>query len=133
RAGRPIGAPTRFRMWIDPSRPPDGSEDVHGEVHALVELLLLPVVPAVGVAEEAEDPVAAVLVAIIRALDLRDDALLAGIAIPAVVQSVILEAVAGDLRRDVGPVEIVGPVLRLGRPGPPECAQRDGQGHHLDP
>src|SRR5690348_7586006 len=75
------------------------SEDVHGEVHALVELLLLPVVPAVGVAEEAEDPVAAVLVAIVRALDLRDDPLFARIAIPAVVQSVILEAVAGDLRR----------------------------------
>src|SRR5271155_2156313 len=110
-----------------------GSEDVHGIVHPGVELLLLPVVPTVGVTEDAEDPVAAVFVAIIRALNLRDDPLFARIAIPAVVKAVILEAVAGDLRRDVRPGHIVVPVLRLGRLDPAEAEDREGQGQHLDP
>ncbi len=98
---------------------------------ALVELLLVPVVPAVRVAEDAEDPIAAVFVAVVRALDLRHDPLFAGIAIPAVVESVILEAVARDLRRDVRPVEIVGPVLGLGRLDPAAREEAPGPGPTL--
>ena len=98
---------------------------------SLVESLLLPVVPAVGVAEDPEDPIAAVLVAIIRALDLRDDPLFARIAIPAVVESVILEAVTRDLRRNVRPVEIVGPVLGLGRLDPADTRRPRGSGPTL--
>src|SRR5262245_32600654 len=109
-------------------QPLTGSEDVHREMHPLVPLLLLPVVPAVGVAEVAEDPVAAVLVAIVRTLDLRDDPLLPRIAVPAVVEAAILESIAGDLRRHVGPVEIIGPVLSLGRPDPADSGEREGQG-----
>jgi len=43
------------------------SEDVEVEVVALIELLLVPVVPAVGMAEP-EDPIAAVEVAVVRTL-----------------------------------------------------------------
>ena len=98
---------------------------------ALVPSLLVPVVPAMRVAEDAEDPVAAVFVAIIRALDLRHDALFARIAIPAVVESVILEAVTRHLRRDVRPVEIVGPVLGLGRLDPAARETARGSGSTL--
>ena len=102
-------------------------------MHPLVPLLLLPIVPSVGMAKEAKDPVAAVFVAIIRALDLRDDPLFARIPVPAVVKAVILESVPGDLGRDVGPVEIIGPVLRLGRRDPAEAGDCEGQGEYLDP
>ena len=61
------------------------------------------------------------------------DPLFARIAVPPVIQSVILEAVAGDLGRDIGPVEIIGPILRLGRPGSPERDHRQGQRRRLDP
>ena len=100
---------------------------------ALVPSLLVPVVPTVWVAEDAEDPIAAVLVAIIRALDLRHDALFARIAIPAVVESGILEAVTRHLRRNIRPVEIVAPVLGLGRLDPAAREQREGQGRHFEP
>ena len=64
---------------------------------------------------------------------LRHDPLFAGIAVPAVVQSVILKAVTRYLRRDVRPVEIVGPFLGLSRLDPAAREEREGQGRHFDP
>ena len=53
-----------------------GSENVEIEVVAFVEFLLVPVVPAVGV-PEAEHSVATVEIAVVRALDLGDNTLVA--------------------------------------------------------
>ena len=109
-------------------RPERISEDIQDVMVALVPSLLVPFVPAVGMAEDTEHAISAVLVAIVRALNLGHDPLFTRITIPAVVESVILEPVARDLRRNVRPVEIVGPVLRLGRVNPPARGQREGQG-----
>ena len=110
-----------------------GSEDVQSEVIALVPALLVPVVPAMGVAEDSEDAITTVIVVVVRALDLRNDPLFARIAIPAVVESVILESVPRDLRRDVRPMEIIGPVLSLGRFDSAESGDREGQGPRFEP
>jgi hypothetical protein len=110
-----------------------GSEDVQSEVIALVPALLVPVVPAMGVAEETEDAITTVIIVVIRALDLRNDPLFARIAIPAVIESVILESVPRDLRRDVRPMEIIGPVLSLGRLDSAEGGDREGQGPRFEP
>ena len=109
------------------------SKDVQSEVMTAVPALLAPVVPAVRVAEDSEDPVTAVIVAVVRALNLRNDPLFARIAIPAVVESVILESVPRDLRRDVRPMEIVGPVLRLGRLHSAKGGERESQSPRFEP
>jgi hypothetical protein len=110
-----------------------GSEDVQSEVIALVPALLVPVVPAMGVAEDPEDAITTVVIVVIRALDLRNDPLFARIAIPAVIESVILESVPRDLRRDVRPMEIIGPVLSLGRLDSAEGGEGEGQGPRFEP
>ena len=61
-------------------------------------------------------------------MNLRHDPLFARIAIPAVVESVILESVPRDLRRDVRPMEIISSVLGLGRFDPAAGGDREGQG-----
>ena len=108
-------------------------EDIEVVVIALIELLLVPVVPAVRVAKHSEDPITAVIVAVIRSLDLRNDSLFARIAIPAVIESVILESVPRDLRRDVRPMEIVGPVLSLGRLDSAEGGEGKGKCPRFEP
>ena len=97
-----------------------GSEDVEDEVRALVELLLVPVVPAVRMAEKTKDAVSAVVVSIIRALNLRNDSLFAGVAIPPVVEPVVLEPVARNLRGHVRPVQVIRPVLACAEFTPPK-------------
>jgi hypothetical protein len=86
------------------------SEDVENEMVALVPFLFVPIVPTVRMTE-AEDPVTAVKVAVVRPLNLRDNPLLARIAVPPVVEPAIFETVARDLGRHIRPVQIVGPVL----------------------
>ena len=95
------------------------SKDVEHEVRALVEFLLVPFVPAVGVAEEAQNPVSAIVVPVVRPLNLRDDPLFPGIAIPPVVEPVVLETVARDLGGHVRPVQVIVPVLSLREFTPP--------------
>ena len=75
--------------------------------------------PAVRMAH-AEDALAAVEVAVVRALDLGDDPLLAGIQCRTRRGASVLEPVAGDLGRHVGPVQVVGPILGLRRRKPPK-------------
>ena len=74
-------------------------------------------VVTVGVAEDAEDPVATVEVAVVRALDLRDNPLFAGIEIETVVERAAHKSIGRRLGRHIGPVQVVGPVLGPGRPG----------------
>src|SRR4051794_12606707 len=107
RPGRSLGSTQTMNLL------PRVSEDVEDEVRALVEFLFVPVVPAVRMAEKTEDAVSAVVVPIIRALNLRNDSLFAGVAIPPVVEPVVLEPVARNLRGHVRPVQVIRPVLRL--------------------
>jgi hypothetical protein len=110
-----------------------GSEDIQDKVITLVPALLVPVVPAVRVAEDPEDAITTLIVPVVRALDLRNDPLFARIAIPAVIESVILESVPRDLRRDVRPMEIIGPVLCLGRFHSAKRGDREGQRPRFEP
>ena len=79
-----------------------------------VELHVVQPVEVVRV-PDPEDPLAAVEVPVVRALDLRDDPLLLGVDVEPVVKRLVLEAVARDLGRGVRPVVEVGPVLGRGR------------------
>src|SRR5262245_60896822 len=98
------------------------SEHVENEVIALVIPLLAPVVPAVRV-PLPEHSVATVEVPVVRALNLGNNTLLPRIEIPSIVEPGILEAVAGDLRWDVGPMQVIGPILGPGS-APPEQRNR---------
>ena len=107
-------------------------EDIQDEVTALIEFLLASIANACAVVpEQSEDAISAVFVAIIRALDLGDNSLFPRITVPTVVEAAILEAVAGNLGRDVRPMERVSPVLRLGRLGATKAGEGERQGQHL--
>src|SRR5258707_1065354 len=93
------------------------SEDVQGEVVSLIELLLVPVVETPARGAVAEDALATVEIAVVRPLDLGNDALLARVKIEPVVERLGFKPVAGNLGRDVGPMEIIGPILGTSRTG----------------
>src|SRR5437763_321726 len=92
RQGRSLGSTQTINLGAS------GSEDVEDEVRALIEFLLVPVMPAVRMAEKTKNAVSAVVISIIRALNLRNDSLFAGVAIPPVVEPVVLEPIARNLR-----------------------------------
>src|SRR5271157_3768233 len=109
------------------------SEDVEHEVVALVEFLLVPFVPAVRVPEEAQDPIATIVIPVVRPLNLGNNPLFPRIAIPSVVKPIVLEAVARDLGRHVRPVQVVVPVLSLRRLHPAQAQKSRDEGERLDP
>jgi hypothetical protein len=110
-----------------------GSKHVKEEVVALIPSLLIPIVPTMGMTEYPQDPVAAIEVAVVGALDLRDDPLFPRVAVPPVVEPVVFEAVARDLRGHIRPVQVIGPILSLRRIDPTQAQQSHGEGQSLDP
>src|SRR5208337_867462 len=109
------------------------SKDVEHEVVALVKLLLVPLVPAVRVPEEPQNPIATIVIPVVGPLNLGNNPLFPRIAIPSVVKPIILEAVARDLGRYVWPVQVVVPVLSLRRLHPAKAQKSRDEGERLDP
>lgn len=81
----------------------------------LVKFALVPRVMSFGVFVDPAEPLAAIVIPIERPLDLRNDPLLAGVLIPTVVQRLVVVAGPRCLRRDIRPVQVVGPVLSFDR------------------